>query len=64
MVHELFPPDWYNAELLPLVLSFIRHLPVDPEEKKRSFQIWAEESGVEVTGEMIERITGLPASEV
>jgi len=61
---EVFPPSWMRPEALPMVVDFIRHLPVDAKVKKRTLQEWAEHAGVKLTAELVERVTGLPAGEV
>ena len=64
MVVDLFPPGWFKPELVDLVVDFLKNLPIPAEDKKSLIQGWAEESGVEVTAEIVEEVTGLPASEV
>lgn len=64
MVNELFPDSWMDASLLDLVVDLIAALPIDPEDKKRAIQEWSEESGVQLTGEIVERVTGVTAGEV
>lgn len=64
VAQELFPDEWFSPLYLNVVTSFLRHQPIQPEDKKRIFQEWAELSNVHITGSMIEAVTGLPASEV
>lgn len=64
MALEIFPSNWFRPELVDEVQEFIRLLPIPPEDRKRVYQEWAEVSGVEVTGEDIERVTGIPAGEI
>jgi len=64
MVTELFPASWFDVALLDLVVAFLANLPIDPEDKKRAIMEWAEEVGLELTGEIVERVTGVPAGEV
>lgn len=63
-VAEVFPPSWLRPEALELVVDFIEFLPVDAKVKKRTLYEWAKVAGVELTAEMVERVTGLPAGEV
>ncbi len=64
MVTDVFPSSWFDPDLIELVIDWIANLPIDAEDKKRTFMGWAEEVGVEIEAWMVERLTGLPAGEV
>lgn len=61
---EVFPDSWLRPEALPWVLDFIKNLPLNAKDRKRTLMEWAETAGVKVTARMIERVTGLPAGEI
>lgn len=61
---EVFPPSWLRPDALEMVVDFIRWLPVSAKVKKATLYEWAMTAGVELTAEMVERVTGLPAGEV
>lgn len=61
---EIFPPSWLVPGAQEMVVDFIRHMPLTPEDKKQILVEWAELAGVILTREKVERVTGLPAGEV
>lgn len=61
---EVFPPSWFAPELTDYVVDFIANLPVDAKVKKRTLFEWSRMARVELTAEMVERVTGLSAGEV
>ena len=61
---EIFPVSWLRPEALSWVLDFLENLPVSAKQKKHALYEWSEWAGVELTAEMVERVTGLPAGEV
>ncbi len=59
-----WPDDWCVPEMQERVESFLRHLPISPEDKKQALMAWCECAGVQITCEKVERVTGLPCGEV
>lgn len=64
MATYLFPDSWFVLEKLQTVIEYLHWLPIDPEDRKFFLVEWAARSGVEVTGEMIEAVTGEPAGKI
>jgi len=64
MVTGVMPAGWFDADQVDTVITHLAALPIDPEDRKRAFHAWCAEMGVTMTAEMVERVTGLPASEV
>jgi len=63
-VAEAFPPEWMRPEMVDEVIRCVRGLPVSPKQKKHALYEWCAVVGVELTGAMVERVTGLPAGEI
>ena len=61
---EVFPPDWMVPEMANRVIVRLRGLPISAKQKKHALYEWCEVVGVELTAEMVYRVTGLPAGEV
>ena len=61
---EAFPPDWMVPEMVNRVIARLRRLPISPKQKKHALYEWCKVVGVELTAEMVERVTGLPAGEI
>lgn len=61
---EVFPPSWLQPSALEMVIDFIKFLPISAKARKATLYEWSQWAGVELTAEMVERVTGLPAGEV
>lgn len=61
---EVFPPSWLQPSALDMVIDFIRFLPLSARQRKATLYEWCQAAGVELTAEMVERVTGLPAGEM
>lgn len=61
---DAFPPGWMLPEMVDTVIRYLRRLPVSAKQKKYGLYEWCKTVGVELTAEMVERVTGLPAGEV
>jgi len=56
MASEILPPEWFTPERLSVVLEFLRFLPIEAAQKKLLLMQWAQEVGIEVTGDMIREL--------
>ncbi len=56
MATEVIPAAWFRKDKLDDVIEWLRFIPADPADKKLIFMQWAQAVGIEVTGEMIERL--------
>lgn len=61
---EIFPALWLRPEAQDMVVALIKHIPIDPKDKKRVLHEWCVRVGVKLTAEMVEDVTGLRAGEV
>lgn len=61
---EAFPPGWLEPEAVDKVIARLRGLPINARHKKYALYEWCKTVGVELTAEMVERVTGLRAGEI
>lgn len=61
---EAFPPDWMVPEMADAVIRRLRALPISAKAKKHALYEWCKVVEVELTAEMVQRVTGLPAGEI
>ena len=61
---EVFPPDWMVPGMVNHVIRRLRALPISPKQKKHALYEWCKVVEVELTAEMVQRVTGLPAGEI
>lgn len=61
---EIFPEGWLRPGALERVLRRLESLDVDGRYKKYALYEWCQTVEVEMTAEMVERVTGLPAGEI
>ena len=55
---------WGDPGDVDEVIAWLVKLPMEPKVKKYALHEWCLMVGVEMTGEMVERVTGLPAGEI
>ena len=63
-VAEAFPPELLQPGAVDEVISLLQDLPISPKAKKYTLYEWCKTVGVDLTAEMVERVTGLPAGEI
>lgn len=51
MSAAFIPPSWDTPERKPIVIEFIAHLPIDPEDRKKLLADWAARAGVTLTAQ-------------
>jgi hypothetical protein len=56
-----WPVRWCVAGMLEWVIDYIVELPIPPVDKKQMLMSWCRCANVEITAEMVERVTELPA---
>lgn len=61
---EFLPGELLVPEALERVIAVLRVIPVSDRVKKGALREWCVVVGVELTAEMVEDVTGLPAGEV
>lgn len=61
---EAFPPGWLVPGMVDRVILRLRRLPINAKQKKHALYEWCRVVGVELTAEMVQRVTGLPAGEI
>lgn len=61
---DVLPQSWFDPAFRDAVRDYLRLLPLDPVDKKQGFLDWARVTGVDVTAEDIEIVTGLEAGDV
>lgn len=64
IVAEAFPPALMQPEAVDRVIDLLWGLPVSPKVKKYALYEWCKTVEVDLTAEMVERVTGLPAGEI
>ncbi len=58
------PDSWCVPEMEQMVVDLLAGLPITVDDKKQGLLDWADCAGVQITAEMVARVTGLPAGEV
>lgn len=60
----VWSPEWLVPEMVDRVIGRLRWLHISAKQKKYALYEWCKIVGVELTAEMVERVTGLPAGEI
>ena len=61
---EFFPVSWCVPEMEDQVIDLLVSLRMSVDDKKQGLIMWCDCAGVQITAEMVARVTGLPAGEV
>lgn len=64
MTLEWLPDELLVPSALDRVIAILRVLPISQRRKKAALRDWGSIVGVQITAQMVERVTGRPAGEV
>ena len=60
----VWPDSWCVPEMEEQIIDLLAGLRISADDKKQGLIGWCDCAGVQITAEMVARVTGLPAGEV